>query len=95
MYMYMCHSQSPMHKHSVTYSADNFVSVIPRIKHFRGHTVILHVNIVFITSLRGVVGVNAKQVAAKQHHYTTDDHYGVDVRSRVSNQSEGTKQNVR
>lgn len=77
-----------MHKFAVTftYSADNFVSFFPSFKYFHGH--IARIVNMFVTSLRGIVGVNAKQVAAKQHHYTTDNHYGIDVRSRVSNQPE-------
>lgn len=61
--------------------------MIPSKKYVLGHCVRL-VNKLFITLLRGIVGVNAKQVAAKQHHYTANDHYRVDVRSRVSNQPE-------
>ena len=55
-----------------------------------GHRVVLHMNILSIARLWGIVGVNTKQVAAKKHNTATNDHYGVDVRSRVSNQPENT-----
>ena len=60
----------PTHKFAVTftYSADNFVSLIPSIKYFHGHIARARDVNIFVTSLRGIVGVNAKQVAAKQHH---------------------------
>ena len=71
IYMHMYHSPSlPMHKFAVTftYSADNFVSLIPSSKYFHGHIAVARDMNIIITSLRGIVGVNAKQVAAKQHH---------------------------
>ena len=78
----------------ITYSADNFVSVIASKKHVHGHCVILLVNIDVIAVLRGIVGVDTKQVAAKQHHQTTNNHYGVDVRSRVSDQPEESNKTI-
>ena len=72
--------------HTSAYSANNFVSVVASIEHFGGHHVILLIDIVDIFRQRGVLGVNAKQVTTKQHHNTTNNHYGVDVRSRISNQ---------
>ena len=71
--------------YAITYRADNFVSMIPSIKHIHWHVFILLVNIVSIARLRRILGVNTKQIAAQQHNNTTNDDYGVDVRSRVSN----------